>query len=291
MVKPKIGIIILLIISILCVVSVVYITRLRVDESSEDSSTHTYPEFTNVLVLGLDASNRLSDVILVVSVDRIQNRARFLSIPRDTRIYIEGRGYAKANAAYAYGQAQLAESIFGELLGIEFDGHIIVDMKGFEEIIDAVGGIVVDVDKPMKYTDVAGGLYIDIPAGTQRLSGAKALDYVRFRADAAADLGRIKRQQVFIRETVKALIAKPDKIPIAITALKNSTETDIDFRGAIPLAIDYLRSLILDKQDFMTLPGKSEYIDGVSYYLADEAEMRDLGFLFTAETSGKAASL
>ena len=280
--RPKVAFVGLFVAAVLALAAVLHFTDLSDINpfSRRRAVERRLPDYVNVLVLGLDAGQRLSDVILVVSIDRHDNRAHFLSIPRDTRVEIEGYGYRKANAAYAYGREALAVNTLESLLDVKMDGYLVIDFSGFEKIIDAIGGVPVDVVGPMKYTDVAGGLDIDIPAGYQVLDGKTAIDYVRYRESLRGDLGRIERQHGFIWAVIKRLIAKPDKIPMAVSLIQQSLKSDIDLRDALPIAVDFIQSLVLDKQDFMTLPGRPEYINGVSYFLADANTASNLDFVF-----------
>ena len=162
----------------------------------------------NFLLLGIDQTYDdkgkvmegpgRADTIMVVSMNPKQGKSYVVSIPRDTRVKIPGRGTGKVNAAYVYGGPQLiAETVEG-LIGMPVDGYAEVDFHGFVGVIDAIGGIEVDVDRDMHYVDRAGGLKVDIKKGRQILDGEKALQYVRFRADALGDITRVGRQQNLI---------------------------------------------------------------------------------------------
>lgn len=162
----------------------------------------------NLLLLGIDQTyddkGRVTngpgraDTIIVISMNPKQGKSYVVSIPRDTRVNIPGRGTGKVNASYVYGGPQLiAETVEG-LIGMPVDRYAEVDFNGFVGVIDAIGGIEVDVDKDMRYTDKAGGLKVDIKKGRQILDGEKALQYVRFRADVLGDITRVGRQQNLI---------------------------------------------------------------------------------------------
>jgi hypothetical protein len=97
------------------------------------------------------------------------------------------------------------------LLGFPFDYYIEVDVEGLTKLVDAVGGVDIDVEKRMKYRDRSQHLSIDLEPGMQHLSGEQAVGYARFRHDAAGDLGRIERQQKFLRAVVRELLS-PDQV-------------------------------------------------------------------------------
>jgi anionic cell wall polymer biosynthesis LytR-Cps2A-Psr (LCP) family protein len=70
---------------------------------------------------------------------------RKLSIPRDTFAEIPGQGPQKINAAYTFGGAALQIKAVKNFLGIDIDHVVIIDFKGFEDFINAIGGVKVDV--------------------------------------------------------------------------------------------------------------------------------------------------
>lgn len=75
-----------------------------------------------------------------MTIKPIQQSINMLSIPRDTRAEIVGRGtLEKINHAYAYGKVEMAMSTVEHLLDIPIDHYIQVNMEGFRDIVDAVG--------------------------------------------------------------------------------------------------------------------------------------------------------
>ena len=96
----------------------------------------------------------LSDSMLLLRFDPKKEKVSVLSIPRDTRVYIDGYGVRKINHANEYGGPALAASTASELLGgINIDRYVRVNVQGVEKLIDALGGVTVDVPKNMKYND------------------------------------------------------------------------------------------------------------------------------------------
>ena len=94
------------------------------------------------------------------------------------------------------------------------DYYVIIDIRAFERIIDALDGIDIDVEKRMYYEDPwddDGGLVIDIYPGMQHMTGRKAIQYVRYR-DMEGDIGRIRRQQKFMRAVLEKA-ASPGILP------------------------------------------------------------------------------
>ena len=93
-----------------------------------------------------------------------------------------------------------------------------IDYGGFRSFIDAMGGVYVKVSEPMNYDDNWGHLHIHFEPGTYLLDGKRALVYVRFRGKSA-DQGRVRRQQIFVREVLKRL-----KSPVLLWRLPSYTK-------------------------------------------------------------------
>ena len=151
----------------------------------------------NIVVMGVDERSDdvgRSDTLFVVMFDSSNKSASLLSVPRDTRVRIEGHGWDKINHAYAYGGRELTQKTVEELLGIKINNYVMVDFKGFTGLVDAIGGIDIDVEKDMYYHDTWDGFTVDLKKGRQHLDGKTAIQYVRFR-DEEGDIGRIRRQQ------------------------------------------------------------------------------------------------
>ena len=128
-------------------------------------------DIVHVMIMGVDSridDVGRSDTLMVASIDRTAEKAALLSIPRDTRVKIDGHGYDKINHAYAYGGHTLTQESVEDLLGVPVDHYIIIDTKSFERIIDAIGGVDIHVEKRMHYEDPwddYGGLVIDLYPG------------------------------------------------------------------------------------------------------------------------------
>ena len=123
----------------------------------------------------------------------------------------------------------MTKKTVSEFLGIKLDHYIIIKIKAGTEIVDALDGLNIDVEKDMDYDDNWGNLHIHLKAGTQKLTGAEAVGYARFRHDEEGDWGRMRRQQQVINELVKELkrpenILKIDKL---IKIANENIETDL----------------------------------------------------------------
>lgn len=234
-----------------------------------------------LLVLGVDQKNRLlktdarrADTMILASLDLEHKNVAALSLPRDTRIRIPGRkGFDKLNAAHSLGGPALVRQTVSEYLGIPIDRYIKTDVSGFQAIVDLIGPIELDVEKKMDYDDNWGNLHIHLKPGKQLLNGEKAMEYVRFRHDATGDMGRMKRQQKFLRAVAKKMFALTSlpKLPQVIDQGMKFVETDLSPREL--LAVGSLFSEVPASQiATATLPGTPKYIGRVSYYVPDDYE-------------------
>lgn len=148
-----------------------------------------------------DFGGARADVIMLVQV--VGDRVQMLSIPRDLRVEIPGRGTGRVNAAYAYGGPDLLVATVSDATGIRIGHYLEVEFGGFAAIVDALGGIELDFPHPAR--DLKSGLAVE-QAGTQVVDGATALAYVRsrsyeefrdggWRPGSGGDIARTGRQQ------------------------------------------------------------------------------------------------
>jgi LCP family protein required for cell wall assembly len=234
----------------------------------------------NIMVLGVDERGDdvgRSDTLFVVTVDTNTKEVAMLSVPRDTRVKIPGKGWDKINHAYAFGGHKLTQQAVEGLLGIKIDNHIMINIAGFKKIIDAIGGVTIDVEKRMYYNDPYddnGGLVIDLRKGVQRMDGDSAIQYVRYR-DEEGDIGRVERQQKFLK-AVLTEISSPSvitKIPGIIREVSSVIKSDMSTSEMLNLA-KVLNDASKNGLKTDMVPGKPAYIDEVSYWLPDVMALR-----------------
>ena len=235
-----------------------------------------------VMIMGVDERADdvgRSDTLMIATLDPDKNQAAVLSVPRDTRVKIKGHGFDKINAAYAYGGRKLTQETIESLLNTHIDHYIKINVHGFTKIIDALGGIDIDVEKRMYYEDPwddDGGLYIDLQPGMQHMDGKTAITYVRYR-DEEGDIGRIKRQQNFMKAVMDKLVSPTiiPKLPAIVSAVSDSVETDM----SVSEILSFLGTLQDAKDNGLKsemLPGKPVYIEGISYWVPDISKTRQI---------------
>ncbi|MEE1938589.1 LCP family protein [Streptomyces sp. TRM 70361] len=186
-----------------------------------------------------DTSCHCTDTIMLVHLSADRNRASVVSIPRDS--YTEFPGHTdpatgkhrtgrtgKINAAYAYGGPRLTVRTVEKMTGVRVDHYLEVDFTSFMRTVDALGGVPVCTARPLR--DPHSGL--DLPAGTTRLDGGRALQYVRARQlDGEGDLGRIRRQQHFLASMINeatrhGVLMNPVRLNRVVSALVGSVRAD-----------------------------------------------------------------
>ncbi len=252
-----------------------------------------------VMLLGVDRREDdagRSDTLMVASLRLEDDKGALLSLPRDTRVAIDGYGYEKLNHAYAYGGHKLSQSTVEKLLGVPIDHYVIIDTKAFERIIDVIGGVDLDVEKRMYYEDPwddNGGLVIDLYPGEQHLDGERAIQYVRYR-DGEGDIGRISRQQKFMKAVLAKLLSPEilPKLPALAEEIRGALETDMSLQDVLVLAgkLDSVRSNGLVTE---MVPGKPAYLSDISYWIPDVIALRrmvceDMNVVVTPELLAEA---
>lgn len=239
-----------------------------------------------ILVLGEDNTGRrnnkdargLTDTIILVSVNLSTKYVAALSVPRDTRVDLDGYGgIQKINAAHVNGGPALTRIAVEGVTGIRPDYYIKTNTDGFKKCVDILGGVVIDVEKNMHYDDNWGNLHIHLKKGRQLLDGEKAMGYVRFRHDAMGDITRIERQQKFLKALAKKALAPENlpKLPLVVKELLKNVETDMSPRDVVYLA-RFASRINVDEVKTATLPGVPQNIGGISYWIADTEQTAQL---------------
>lgn len=231
----------------------------------------------NILIVGCDEieNHGRADTIVFLSISPKTKDVLILSIPRDIRVEIPGRGMDKINHAYAFGGEKLISKTVSSFLDLPIHFYAVADFKGFVNIIGELGGVEIDIEKEMHYVDKAGGVEINLYPGKQILDGAKALQYIRFRHDKLGDLGRIKRQQKLALAVIEKMMNFDSitKIPQISEEMKGYIETDIKVQDAIALA-NLFKGINQEKYKVETVQGEPVYIEGISYLEPDVEEVR-----------------
>ncbi|HLO04886.1 MAG TPA: LCP family protein [Symbiobacteriaceae bacterium] len=238
--------------------------------SSAPAVTKTEP--TYVLLMGVDEREHdvgRSDTMMLLRLDPKGERADLINLPRDTRVWLDNSEHVKLNSFYPKGGAESTVSAVGQLLGIPNPYWVEVNMQGFVEIIDALGGVPITLERDYDYEDPYQDLYIHLKAGPQVLGGKQALHFVRLRYDGVGndDISRIKRQQQFVQALQSKLIAPSNLLKVGdfMTIMRNRIQTNVPQKDQV-----YLANLLFQSRhqlQMRTLPGQGE--DAGSDFLFD----------------------
>ncbi|MEH7276259.1 polyisoprenyl-teichoic acid--peptidoglycan teichoic acid transferase TagU [Neobacillus vireti] len=218
----------------------------------------------SVLLLGIDSKGDKgrTDTIIVLTVNPNTNSAKLLSIPRDTRTEIVGKGFDdKINHAHAFGGVEMAMDTVENFLDIPIDYYMKVNMEGFKDIVDAVGGVT--VTNNLEFTQDK----VHFPVGQITLTGEEALPYVRMRKqDPNGDFGRNTRQRQVIQAVIKegASLSSLTNFPEIFNAIGTNIKTNLTFDQMVDIQKNY--KTVGNNVDQMEIKGKGTKIDGI-YYL------------------------
>ena len=164
----------------------------------------------NVALFGVDqetGSVGRSDAVMILSIDKENNKIKLTSLARDSLVPIQGHGEEKLTHAWAYGHAKLALKTINQAFGMNITDYAYVNFGEFIELIDYVGGVDIHINE-LELHAINNGVGGVRGVGVQRLNGEQALAYARCRADS--DKNRTARQ----REVLIAVYEQVRKQPI-----------------------------------------------------------------------------
>jgi LCP family protein required for cell wall assembly len=218
-----------------------------------------------------------ADTIILVRVDPRTRRAAMVSFPRDLWLPIAPDGHnQRINTAFEDGPEQLIETIKTNF-NIPIQHYAQVDFKGFQGLVDAVGGVTIFLATPVR--DRVTGLNV-LDTGCVELHGDQALAYVRSRhfqyqekgrwkTDPSGDIGRISRQQDFIRRALREALSKGLTNPARLNRLVNvglknvKVSKSLDLKDVVNLGKNF-RSLSPETLQQYSLPVTSTRVGAAS---------------------------
>ncbi len=186
--------------------------------SLADHKTVSDEDVYNVLLVGVDRQDQTwngnSDSMILVSIDKENDRVSMVSLMRDTYVDIPEVGYWKLNHAYAMGAGPLLCQTVTDTYKVEVDRYVAVDYWNLVDIIDLIGGVSLEVSP--EEAEVMNG-YIDdmckrqleidpephfVPAsgGNLYCDGVQAVAYCRNRWVGNSDYQRTERQRYLLQQ-------------------------------------------------------------------------------------------
>lgn len=230
----------------------------------------------NILLVGVDYGQQdngkyrpRSDSNILVSINTVNNTINMVSLSRASYVYIEGVGNRRLNVAHAAGGAALVVDTVQKNYKVRIDNYVVVDISGFEQIIDVLGGVTITMTA--QEASVVVGKAVE---GTYELNGEQAVSYSRVRY-FDSDRKRTGRQRAVLEaifnkfkgSSVSTLLGLMDDILPLVTTdfskaelisqvtkapkyLSMSLHQDIIPYKALPLTVrDDIEVLILDWDD------------------------------------------
>ncbi|MFD7920446.1 LCP family protein [Streptomyces sp. NPDC059740] len=229
-----------------------------------DSRAGTHGEY------GHDVSGARSDTTMVLHIDKTHKKASVVSIPRDTMVKrpdcakpgggtAKGASKAMFNESYQVGGPACTVKTVEQMSGVRMDHYVEVDFKGFQKLIDQLGGVDVTTKQAIHDPDS----HLDLAAGKHTLKGKQALELVRTRHGVGdgSDLGRIQLQQTFIKALTRKvnsldLLSNPAKAyGLADTATKTvSADSGLASADKLLGLAKELKGINPGHMDMVTMP-------------------------------------
>ena len=240
-------------------------TNLKVDKVRKRPVNLEKKEAFSILLLGVDTGaigrkgGGRADSIIIVTVNPKENKTTMISVPRDTYTKIARKNKTtKINEAYSYGGAATVINTIQKKFGIPIDFYAEVNMKGLQDVVDALGGVT--VKSPLKFSNYG----YSFRKGRNSLNGKEALAYATMRyEDPTGDYGRQGRQ----RQIIDALI---DKV-VSFRVITNQMGLLKSVEKNIKTSLLNLRGLFNIEQ--IQIKGDVQMIGGVSYQVISKSEI------------------
>ena len=177
---------------------------------------------TNILLIGSDTRDEnergRTDSMILLSINKQTKQMTMTSLMRDCYVEIPDHGWAKLNAAYSYGGAELLMDTIEQNFDIHISRYVLVNFEAFANLVDAVGGV--DLELTGKEVEYVNGYLVeynillgrpegtdyfdDLSGGMVHLNGPQALAYCRNRY-IGTDFGRTERQRKVLTEVIHKL--------------------------------------------------------------------------------------
>ncbi|MEG2388651.1 MAG: LCP family protein [Clostridia bacterium] len=200
--------------------------------------------WTHVLLLGADelrSGASRTDTMMVASIS-LTGQVKLTSIMRDTLVEVEGHGWQKINAAYAFGGASGAVDVVNRYFGLNIRDYVVIDFAGFAQVIDAVGGVTLDVSRAeMQAMNKKKGHKLADYGKDIHLDGIQALRYARIRK-IDSDFMRTSRQRKVMEAALAEMRAVRNPLTLIGTgkAVLGAIETNMNAAGLSALGIKVL---------------------------------------------------
>ncbi len=196
------------------------------------------PGQVNILLLGSDQRNGPSfrtDTIILVTLNPDLDYANITSFPRDLYVYIPGWTMQRLNTAMAHGGFEALQMTMEYNFGFRPDHYIMINFRGFKEVVDSLGGV--DVQVSQRLTDWRTGYgWYTVHPGVVHMDGEMALWYVRSRK-TSSDIDRLRRAQEVSLAIGEKMLANGlfNSADALYGSYRNNVQTDLGLSDIIAL--------------------------------------------------------
>lgn len=198
-----------------------YSTQNKIREDVEGVVKADELEPFNALLVGSDSREGLSeqeqfdlgaeavggeraDTIILAHIDPEDQSVTMVQFPRDLYVPIAGGGEDKINAALTNGPGQLVKTM-KSLTGLEINQYVQVNIAGFQDMVDAIGGVKLCITEPIPFDPQTGIEVTEDELGMVEFDGERALRFVRSRNFPSGDFERIQNQQRFVAAAINKI--------------------------------------------------------------------------------------
>lgn len=236
-----------------------------IDDSEPDKNTQYF------LVCGVDLSEDLTDIIMVVCYQYNENRATILQIPRDTVVSQEySDGTTKINSVYGNTPDgirridHLKDCLYDQL-GISIDHYVLFTIEGFRDMVDTLGGVEIDNPRTIRVENHVDGSMMTLEEGLITLDGNMAESFIRHRSSyVQGDIGRLQAQRVFYTAFAqKVLNMSMIQTVTMATKIYGDVMTDMSV-GEILKYATHIKGIDLNTIEISILPGQDVTNNGFS---------------------------
>lgn len=250
-------------------------SSLKVDKIRKTPVNLKKKEAFSMLLMGIDTGaigrkgGGRADAIVIVTVNPKDNKTTIVSVPRDYYTKLAGKNRTtKINEAYSYGGAATLINTIQKDFNIPIDYYIEVNMKGIQDVVDALGGV--NVKSPLAFSNYG----YNFKKGKNHLNGKEALAYATMRhEDPTGDYGRQGRQ----RQIINALIDKIISYRIVtnqsklLKSMEKNIKTSLSFDDIILIQSKYREAL--ENVEQIQVKGHGQMIKGISYQIISKKEI------------------
>lgn len=154
----------------------------------------------------LEGQGERADTLIVAHIDPETSKVTMVQFPRDLWVPVNGKD-GKINSALMGGPKELVKTV-EDLSGLDINHYVQINIAGFRDLVDAIGGVEVCVPEPIPFDDNTGLEVTDEEVGMVEFNGDDALRFVRSRAFATGDFERIQNQQKFIAAALDKVLSR-----------------------------------------------------------------------------------